>query len=295
MPLSCAALRGPLHRGIARAREAHVDHPHALGGCPFQAPEDVEGGALGAGRATREGVDRIEARGRRNAHQLAMGEDRARHAGAVRMGHVRRADRIELLGDHALKIGMLDVDLRIDDRHADIATLELAVDVDQAELADGVLGGIALALGQAGEVGLMPLRQGLPLRRHIGVVGLRPRHDLVGPQVIDHRRNRGTIVDVNPVAGDADQAQILRSKNRQAQERHDGLDPRIWNIGRDLQHDLVLDEVGFAERRRGEEPRPELRRQAPRRRWRPVSAMGRPRRARRLVERLGVDHLARGA
>ena len=48
-----------------------------------------------------------------------MREDRARHAGAVRMGRVRQSNRVELLGDDAVEIGMLDVDLRIDHRHID--------------------------------------------------------------------------------------------------------------------------------------------------------------------------------
>ena len=39
------------------------------------------------------------------------------------------------VGDHAVEIGVLHVDLRIDHRDRDIGALDLAVDVEQSELA----------------------------------------------------------------------------------------------------------------------------------------------------------------
>ncbi len=150
-----------------------------------------------------------------------MGNDRARHAGAVRMGLLRLADGIELLRDVTFEIGMVDIDLRIDDRHRDVVSLELAMDTDQTELADRVLGGIALAVGAAGEIGILrklgDIGGGMVLDQVVGVVGLRAGDDLVTGQRLDHRGDRSAVADMHPIGGDADEAHALRSQDAQPQ------------------------------------------------------------------------------
>ena len=155
MPLSCATLQRPLHRGIARAREAHIDHARALVGRPIETLEDVEGRALGAGRPARERVNGVDLRRRRD-RPSAGDAPRSRPPCRCRAecGLSSAPTASNCSSDRAFEIGMLDVDLRVDDRDRDVGALHLPVDVDQAELAERILRGVAF-LGAAGEIGIL--------------------------------------------------------------------------------------------------------------------------------------------
>ena len=88
-------------------------------------------------------MDRENARARRDAEQLAMGDDGAGHSVPCSSGFSRLPDGIERGGDRAAEIGMGGVDLRIDhgDQHAR-AGRDL-VGFGEVQLGDRVLRGIA--------------------------------------------------------------------------------------------------------------------------------------------------------
>ena len=70
------------------------------------------------------------------------------------MGLIRGADRIELFHDDSIEIRVVDIDLRVDDRNSDIVSLQEAMNVDHAKLAERILGSVAL-LCPSREVGIL--------------------------------------------------------------------------------------------------------------------------------------------
>ena len=80
---------------------------------------------------------------RRGAKEPLVRSDGARHAGAVRVRLLRRADGAELLRDHALQIGVGGIDLRVDDRDRYIGAPDHAVNVGDLQLLQDVLRGVA--------------------------------------------------------------------------------------------------------------------------------------------------------
>src|SRR5712691_12746380 len=69
--------------------------------------------------------------------------DRARHSGAMHIGLVIAADRVELLHDRAGEIGMPGVDRGIDHRDHHVRASGDAVDLGEPELAHDILRRIA--------------------------------------------------------------------------------------------------------------------------------------------------------
>ena len=149
--LAVGDLERAFERRIARAGEAHVDDAHAVVDGVFDALEDVEGRAFGAGRLAGEGADRKQVRAGRNAQELAVRGDGAGHAGAMRMRRLVGTGGIELTAEDAFEVGVTGIDLRIDHRDWDIGALDSAVDVGEPQLAQDVLRGVAFrVLGGAG-------------------------------------------------------------------------------------------------------------------------------------------------
>ena len=70
---------------------------------------------------------------------LRCDDDRAGHAGAVRMRLLRLADRVVLLGDRAGEIGMVGVDLGVDHRDQHLVAGRDLVDLGELQLLDDVL------------------------------------------------------------------------------------------------------------------------------------------------------------
>ena len=102
MPFLVRLLERERQHGVIGAREAHVDDAGALGDRPFDAGEDMLGRGLrrfDAVRLRAERMDREDAGVRRDAEQLAMGDDGAGHLGAVLVRLVAVPDGIELTGE----------------------------------------------------------------------------------------------------------------------------------------------------------------------------------------------------
>ena len=72
-----------------------------------------------------------------------MRGDGSRHAGAVRVRLVRRAHRVEALCHRAFEIRVGGVDLEVDHRNRHIGAADHAVHVNEAELLQDVLRGVA--------------------------------------------------------------------------------------------------------------------------------------------------------
>ena len=92
-------------------------------------------------RIRAERVDRQNAGARRDAEQLAVGHDRARHPGAVLVRLVRRRDGVELAGDRAGEIGMGGIDLGIDHGDQHVGPGSDTMGFGKPQLGDHILGG----------------------------------------------------------------------------------------------------------------------------------------------------------
>ncbi len=117
-----------------------------------------------------EGAHRDDAGLRRDAEQPVARGDRARHGGAVRVRRLLGGERVELLGNLALQLGVPLVDLGIDHRDGDALAGGELVGLFELELADHVLRRVALAGGR-GRLG-----------QHEDVVRRHQRNELSGLQ-----------------------------------------------------------------------------------------------------------------
>ena len=104
---------------IGGAGKAHIDDARAVVRRPLQAFVDRKRGSLGVARFV-EGARRQKLRARRDAQKLSVRGDRAGHRGAVLVRFVVAAQRVEVLHDRAVEIGIFGVDLRIDQRDQDV-------------------------------------------------------------------------------------------------------------------------------------------------------------------------------
>jgi subtilisin family serine protease len=77
-------------------------------------------------------MDRQDARARRHAEQLTVGDDRPGHLGAVLVRVVAVADGIELAGDGAAEVGMGGVDLPEAQSGAQTTTQHILAGIDWA-------------------------------------------------------------------------------------------------------------------------------------------------------------------
>ncbi len=204
---------------VAQARiggtgKAHIDDARALRRRPIEALENVESGPFDSVGLGAEGANRQQTDPRSDAQHGAVGRDRARHAGAVRMRTLGIGGGLEAGGDRAGDVGMGGVDLGIDhrDQHA-IAARQL-VCRREVELLRRIL--IVVD-------GLL-----LVLRQLIDVVGLNAGDDPVGrADVADHVLDRGAAIDVPAVQRAAGKADA------------DGLLPRHGVVGGNLLKDLL--------------------------------------------------------
>ena len=84
-------------QAVLRAGKAEIDHLGALLDDPFERGDDLERLTVGGSRLrAAEGAGDDEAGRRRNALQLAMGDDRRRHRGAMGMRRRQPVDRVEI-------------------------------------------------------------------------------------------------------------------------------------------------------------------------------------------------------
>jgi hypothetical protein len=173
-----------------------------------------------------------------------MRGNRARHASAVRVRILGRANCVEALRHHALEVRMRDIDFRIDHRDRDIGATDHAVDVGNLELLQHVLRGIALwfAIGPRG--GIVPL-----LLQGVEVVRLRHSDELDGCERANDFGGAPPVGDAEARHGRAGDGEVFRGEQRQSETSDRGLQSLHRDIACDLEHDLVLDEAGLGGRR----------------------------------------------
>ena len=137
---------------------------------------------------------------RRNAEQFALRGDGANHACAVRVRRIGVADRVVFFGDRACEIGMLVVDLGVDNRNQDLFAGRNLVDLGKPQLVDDILvGGAGLRGGTGSGFGRAVLAEHEDVVRRCDADVLR-LHRANGGSDLDAGRH---LADVEGAAGDA--------------------------------------------------------------------------------------------
>ena len=219
-----------LQHRVVGPGEAHIDDARAFVDRPFDAGDDLPRRGfrrLPAGGA--EGVHRQDARAWRNAEELAMRCDRARHAGAVRMRRLGAAHGIVFLDDRAGEIGMAAVDLGVDHGHQHVAAGGGLVHLAEVELLDRVLLRRSARRPLRVRGGVLVDLVHIVRRGDADALGLQRAHH------VGHPPSRRHTEGIERAAGDP---AWLRADDRQAEPacgRVDGL-PR--HIGTGLKHHL---------------------------------------------------------
>ena len=145
--------------------------------------------------------------------------------------------------DHADQIGMGHIDFRIDHRDRDVGAPDHAVNVQDLELLENVLRGVALLTGIAARC--RRLVGGRHLFQRVHVVRLRDGHELDGRQRADDVRRRPAVGDAELHRGRSGDGEILRGQQCQSELRDRGLQLFHGDVAGDLQDHFVLDETGL--------------------------------------------------
>jgi len=142
--LGSRVLHCQLQQRIIGARKAHIDDTSTFTDRPIHSVENVLRGRFGGlpGRRAK-GRDGEDPRCGCYPQDPLVRHNGTDHAGPVRMRLFRAAGGVVLLDDSARKIGMIDVDLGIDDGDQHIVTGCDFVDFAKPQLANDILAGRA--------------------------------------------------------------------------------------------------------------------------------------------------------
>ena len=204
-----------------------------------------------------EGVHSEQPRGRRSPEQSPVRGNRARHAGAVGVGLLRGARRVEALRHRALEVRMRDVDFRIDHRDRHVGATDHAVNLGDLELLQHVLRGISLRRVAARRWHWITrlLLQG------VDVVRLRDCDELDGRKCGDDLGGAPSVGNAEAHHGRAGDGEVFGGESRQPETADRGFQLLHRDIAGDLEHHLVLDEAGLGGRRNVDDPPVEADRQ----------------------------------
>ena len=204
-----------------------------------------------------EGMNCKQPRGWRGTKQPLVCGNGSRHAGAVGVGLLRGARRVEALRHRAFEVGVSDVDLRIDHRDRHIGATDHAVNIGNLELLQHVLRGVSLRRVAARRWHWITrlLLQG------VDVVRLRDCDELDGRKRGDDLGRAPSVGNAEAHHGRAGDGEVFGGEQRQPETADRGFQLLHRDIAGDLEHHLVLDEAGLGGRRNVDDPPVEADRQ----------------------------------